>query len=242
MSQKTASKPAPHRKPTGNRLLSCLSRTEQQRVLAQCEPVQLEFGTVLCEPGERIRAVYFPIDSYIGLLAPADQRSSLEVGLIGDEGMLGIARILDIEVSPLRAVVAGPGLTLRMSASAFAHEVERTETLRRQLNRYLYALMAQFAQSGVCARYHSITTRLARWLLTTQDRAHSNRFFFTHEFLASMLGARRVGVTAAAARLQRERLISYRRGHIVILDRIGLEASACGCYRVLQSTYARFLN
>jgi len=227
----SATAPDPRQPPANNRLLDCMPRAERQRFLGHCELVELRFAEILCEPGDRIKSVYFPMNSYISLLAPAGDRASLEAGLIGNEGMLGVARILEIDMSPLRAVVAGSGLAMRMTAA-----------LRRQLNRYLYALMAQFAQGGACARYHDVNSRLARWLLTTQDRAHSNHFYFTHEFLASILGVRRVGVTAAAGRLQRDKLINYRRGNIEIVDRRGLEASACECYASIKNTYDRFLR
>ena len=228
--------------PASNRLLDCMPRAERQRFLGHCELVELRFAEILCEPGDRIKSVYFPMNSYISLLAPAGERTSLEAGLIGNEGMLGVARILEIDMSPLRAVVAGSGLAMRMTAALFTRELQGSAALRRQLNRYLYALMAQFAQGGACARYHDVNSRLARWLLTTQDRAHSNHFYFTHEFLASILGVRRVGVTAAAGRLQRDKLINYRRGNIEIVDRRGLEASACECYASIKNTYDRFLR
>jgi CRP-like cAMP-binding protein len=225
----------------GNRLLGCLPRGERQRFLDECDPVDLAFGTVLSEPGAPSRYVYFPSHSYISLLAPAVPHATLEVGLIGSEGMLGVGHILDVDVSPLQAVVAGPGAAMRMTARAFTRALGRSVPLQRQLNRYLYALMAQFAQSGVCARHHDVTSRLARWLLMTQDRAHSSRFFITHEFLATMLGVRRVGVTTAAGRLQRAHVIAYRRGNIEILDRSGLERASCDCYHTMRDTYDRFL-
>jgi CRP-like cAMP-binding protein len=230
------------RSSASNHLLATLSRADYNRFLTRCERVELPFAAVLTEPGERIHHVYFPISGYISLQAPADKRASMEVGLIGNEGMLGIARLLDIDLSPLRAVVAGSGLALRMPARAFTEELGQIPALHQQLNRYLYALMAQFAQSATCARYHNLTARLARWLLMTHDRAESNQFFFTHEFFADILGVRRVGVTVAAGTLQRSKLISYRRGNIEILNRRGLEAVTCNCYATIKATYARFLS
>ncbi|OGA53545.1 MAG: Crp/Fnr family transcriptional regulator [Betaproteobacteria bacterium RIFCSPLOWO2_12_FULL_62_13] len=230
------------RAPAANRLLAALPRNDHQRLLAGCEQVELNFADVLSEPGERIRHVYFPAGSFVSLAAPVDSRAGLEVGLIGNEGMLGIPLILGIDVSPLRALVRGSGAALRMDAVSFRRELGRNLALQRGLNRYLYALMAQFAQTVACTRFHVLDARLARWLLMTHDRAHSDMFHLTHEFLADMLGVRRVGVTKAAGVLQRKKVISYRRGHITILDRSGLEAVSCGCYRTMKETYDRILR
>jgi CRP-like cAMP-binding protein len=227
--------------PAANRLLSALPRKDNERVLATCERVELTFAEVLSEPGDRIRHVYFPSEAFVSLAAPADGRGRLEVGLIGNEGMLGIPLILGIDISPLHALVRGSGTALRMDAASFGREFDRSPLLQRGLNRYLYALMAQFAQTVACTRFHTLDARLARWLLMTHDRAHSDEFHLTHEFLAEMLGVRRVGVTKAAGALQRKKLISYKRGHITIVDRGGLEALSCGCYRAMQATYARMV-
>jgi len=224
-----------------NRLLAGLPRTDRERLVAGGEWVGLAFGEVLCEAGQRIRHVYFPADGFVSLAAPVDSRASLEVGLIGNEGMLGIPLVLGIAVSAQRALVRGAGRALRMPAAAFHRELQGSAALQRGLNRYLYALMAQFAQTAACTRYHLLEARLARWLLMTHDRAHSDGFRLTHDFLADMLGVRRVGVTKAAGALQRKRLISYRRGHITVVDRSGLESSSCGCYRAMKQTYDRFL-
>jgi CRP-like cAMP-binding protein len=225
-----------------NRLLGGLLRRDRERFVACGERVELAFGQVLCEPDQDIRHVYFPFDSFVSLAAPVDSRSSLEVGLIGNEGMFGIPLVIGIAESAQRAVVRGAGGALRVPAAAFHRELGRSEALRRGLNRYLYALMAQFAQTAACTRYHLLEARLARWLLMTRDRAHSDGFHLTHDFLADMLGVRRVGVTKAAGALQRNRLISYRRGHITVLDRAGLEVASCGCYRAMKQTYDRFLS
>lgn len=174
--------------------------------------------------------------------APLDGRANLEVGLVGNEGMLGATLILGLNVSPLHAVVQGAGPALRMSRVNFQRELELSPALRKLVKRYLYVMIGQLAQTAACTHFHVVEERLARWLLMTQDRADSNDFHITHEFLAYMLGVRRVGVTRAATALQNRKLISYHRGNIRILDRSGLESAACACYETDKATYARTMG
>jgi CRP-like cAMP-binding protein len=221
-----------------------LPHKDRRRVLAGCKEVDLVFADVLVEAGERIRAVYFPTDSFISLTTrrDPDAGSSLEVGLVGDEGMLGVSLLLGVNVAPLRALVQGGGEALRIEAAQFRRELGRSPALARVLKRYLYVVLGQLAQTATCTRFHVVQARLARWLLMTGDRAHSNSFHVTHEFLGLMLGVRRVGVTKAATALQDAGLIRYRRGDVTVLDRGGLEAAACVCYAADQATYARIMG
>ena len=225
-----------------NHLLAALPRRESQSVLAGCEAVELELGKVLYEPDARIRHVYFPTESFISLVIPVDGITNLEVGLVGNEGMLGSPLILGVDVSPLRALVQGAGWAWRMSAVTFARQLGRSPALRRTLHRYLQVQISQLAQTAACTRFHVVEKRLARWLLMTQDRAHGDEFRVTHEFLAYMLGVRRVGVTKAANALQSRKLIRYQRGAVTVLDRIGMEAASCGCYQTDRDTYDNLLT
>lgn len=225
-----------------NRLLASLPRKDRAHLVAGCEDAALVLSEVLFEPGGRIRHVYFPVSGFVSLLSPVDQSTRLEVGLVGDEGMVGTPLVLGVAVSPLQALVQGAGHSLRMDAAAFRRELGLSEPLRLILNRYLFVRMTQLAQAAGCTRFHLVQARLARWLLMTQDRAHSDNFHITHEFLALMLGVRRAGVTKAATALQKARLIRYSRGNITVLDRAGLKDASCACYRSDRETYRRVLG
>jgi CRP-like cAMP-binding protein len=217
-----------------NSLLADLPRKAYRCLLARLEPVTLTFGTVLYEPGEKIRHIYFPGASLVSLLTLADGHLPLEVGLIGREGMVGIPLVLGHDVSSARALVQGTGSAMRMASARFRSEFRLSLPLQEGLYRYIHGLMAQISQTAACNRFHVVEKRLARWLLMTHDRVKSDRFRMTHDFLGHMLGVRRVGVTKAAQTLQRRKLIRYTRGDITVLDRPGLEAAACACYEVVK--------
>jgi len=223
----------------GNTVLASLSQKEFARLHVALKPVSLKFGEVLYEPGKAIRHVYFPIDCLVSLLTAVDKRRSLEVGMVGHEGMAGMPFILGMGVSGVRALVQGGGQALRMEAGRFRVEFDHNSALQEALYRYMYALMAQISQTAACNRFHEAEPRLARWLLMTRDRVMSDEFPLTHEFLAHMLGMRREGVTEAASAFKRRKLIRYQRGKIQILDLKGLKAASCVCYQIVQSAFKR---
>jgi len=225
-----------------NRLIEALPSRDRGRLIAAGDVVELTFECVLNEADAPIPHVYFPLTSLISVIMPIDESASLEVGLIGNEGMFGIPLVLDVELSPMRAVVQGAGMALRLTAVQFRRELARSSALRRGIDRYVFVRLNQLAQTAACTRFHVVEARLARWLLMTQDRVHADSFHITQEFLAMMLGVRRVGVTRAASSLQRRGFIQYSRGNIDVLDRRGLRAASCGCYKADIDAYARILG
>jgi CRP-like cAMP-binding protein len=215
-----------------NALLSALPARSVQALLKNCalEPVELALGDVLHEPGGQIEYVYFPEQCVISLLAAADGRMSLEVGLVGCDGMAGIAVAMGSAVSPVRALVQRDGRAMRLGARRFRLLLDESAALKRSVSHYAHGLMVQATQAAFCSHYHLLESRLARSLLMMRDRVQSDALHLTHEFLAHALGVRRVGITKAATSLQQKGLISYSRGDIQILDVDGLQGAACTCY------------
>lgn len=229
----------PAESPLQNRLLEALPRGELRRLAQSLELVPLTFKQVLYEPGTRMQHAYFPLDGVISLLAAVSPGKVAEIGIVGSEGVVGASAGPGIDVSHLRAVVQGSGSAMRIRSSRLHAALKTSGPWYRELFRFSNALMNQAAQTAACNRFHRVEARLARWLLATRDRVHSQHFQLTHEFLSLMLGVRRVGVTAAAANLQKRRLITYSRGKIQLLDPPGLEAAACECYGIVKDLYRR---
>lgn len=225
-----------------NRLIAGLPERERQRLLSGGEPVELICGDVLCVADTPLRYVYFPHSGFVSLVASVSGHQPLDLGIIGSEGMLGATIVLGVNAVPLRGIVYGSGLALRVSASRFKHELVRSPALLRTMHRYLYVMMAQLAQAFTCIHFHEVNARLARCLLMTHDCAHASHFHLTHQFLANMLGVRRSGISTAASALQARGLIDYTRGEIQILNRNGLEAASCECYAASINDYAQRLN
>jgi CRP-like cAMP-binding protein len=228
--------------PVTNRLIDGLSHNDRKRLLQHSSTVDLTFGQILCGPRQAAKYAFFPLTGFISLVTTLDGHPPLEMGLIGNEGMLGSTLALGVDKSPLRAVVQGKGTALRIAVPRLRRQLRLGPSLLKALHRYQYVLMEQLARSAACTHFHIVEARLARWLLMTHDRAHADHFYLTHAYLAGMLGVRRSGITVAAGRLQRKKLIRYTRGEISILDRKGLETVCCECYDAANDDYARLLS
>ncbi|MBR2515577.1 MAG: Crp/Fnr family transcriptional regulator [Halomonas sp.] len=228
--------------PITNQLLNDLPASELNAFMAECETVELAFGEVLFQPADTVSHVYFPIDSFISLIAIIDADNRLEVAMAGKEGMLGTSIVLGVDEAPLLALVQGTGTALRINATRFQQLLKKSPVLYQRLNSYIYVVMNQLAKTAACNHYHRIEARLARWLLMTQDRASSDQLQLTHDFLAMMLGVRRAGITVAAIALQSRGLIRYHRGEITVIDRPGLIEASCECYIEDCALYTRILT
>ena len=222
-----------------NRLIASLPRRERAGFVALCEPIELAYGEMLCDADVRYDAAYFPLRGAIALVAEVGNHPALEIGLIGNEGMLGATLALGIDAAPVRAVVHSPGIALRVGIVAMRGALRDHPALARALAAYVYVLVAQLGQTAACARFHPVEARLARWLLMTHDRAHANDFRLTHQQLADQLGVLRSAVTIAAGALHDRELIRYSRGTIRVLERDGLEAFACECYGAMRDDYSQ---
>lgn len=220
-----------------NLLLERLPAQDKEILLTQGEIVDLAPETILCEADQPQQYAYFPFTGHISLVAMMQDIPAIQAGLIGNDGMLGAALVLDIDVFPVRAVTMVPGTALRIDSTHFRAAIDDSAQLRTVINQYLYVLIAQLAHTLACTHLHEVEPRLARWLLASHDRSHTDYFHLTHRVLADMLGVQRSAVTIAAGSFQKRKLISYNRGEITILDRSGLESVSCGCYQTLCSDY-----
>jgi CRP-like cAMP-binding protein len=227
--------------PTRNRILNALG-PEYESLSPHLEPVEMTAGEVLCRPDQPVTHVYFPNTGTVSLVSIFEDGGSVEVGMVGNEGMFGVCAFLGTVTTPLLAQVQMAGEGLRVRAGVLRSEFKRGGQLQDLLLRYTQAFITQVAQTAACNRAHPIDGRLARWLLMCADRSHSKELGLTHEFISTMLGARRAGVTEAAGTLQRAGLISYSRGRITILDRVGLEAKSCECYPIVKKEFDRLVG
>jgi len=223
-----------HSTPSQNHLLAALPREAFDRLLPELEPVAMPLGEVLCESGGQLQHVYFPTTAIISLHYIMENGASAEIASIGNEGVLGVSLFMGGNTTPSLASVHTGGHGYRLKARPMLEEFDRAGPMMRLMLRYTQALITQISQTAVCNRHHSVEQQLCRWLLLTLDRSPGNELTLTQELIASLLGVRREGITEAAGNLQRLCLISYRRGHITVLDRTGLEAHSCECYQVVK--------
>jgi CRP-like cAMP-binding protein len=228
--------------PTKNGLLAALPREDYELILPHLEHVSFKLGEVVYEPGREMEHIFFPTTAIISMLYTMENGSSAEMGMAGPEGLVGVALFMGGNTMPNRAVAQRAGGAVRMEAKMLQDEFARGGAFQRLLLRYTQALLTQVSQTAVCNRLHAIEQQLCRWLLLSHDRLDSDELVMTQELIAKMLGVRREGVTAAAGRLQEQGLISYVRGRIRILDRRGLEAAVCECYKVVKDEYDRLLG
>jgi CRP-like cAMP-binding protein len=227
--------------PRQNRLLASFPESGWQRLAPHLESVEMPLGQVLYESGEKLSHVYFPTTAIVSLLYVMEDGASAEIAVAGFEGIVGISLFMGGETTPSRAVVQSAGCGYRLAANLLLQEFNRAGPVLHLLLRYTQALITQMAQTAVCNRHHSLDQQLCRWLLLSLDRLHGNELVMTQELIANMLGVRREGVTEAAGNLNDAGLISYHRGHIKVLDRVGLERRTCECYAVVKKEYDRLL-
>jgi CRP-like cAMP-binding protein len=225
-----------------NHLIAALPEDEFIRLKPNLEPVSLSLGEVIYESGEQLDYIYFPTTAIISLLYIMENGSTAEIGMAGNDGLVGIALYMGGSTTPSRAVVQSAGNAFRMPSKALKDEFSRGGVFQKILLRYTQSLMTQISQTAVCNRLHSVEQQLCRWLLINHDLLQTNKLIMTHDLIANMLGVRREGVSIAAGHLQKEGLIKYVRGTITMLDRDALERAACECYRVVKDEYDRLLG
>lgn len=222
-----------------NQLLAALPTKDYQELRPHLEEIPLVLEELLYRPNVVITDVYFPNSGIVSLLAGVNERSTLEVGLVGNEGMVGLSVFMGVNSSINHAVVQGTGRAMKMKATALRKECNKGGVLPQLLQRYSHSLLTQITQSAVCNQFHTVNARLSRWLLMMHDRMESDEFQVTQQFLSNMLGVRREGVSRAASHLQKRGLIRYLRGRLNVLDRAGLEASSCSCYEIIKKESSR---
>lgn len=228
--------------PSQNHLLAALSKAEFEPLSGHLELVPMALGQMLYEPGEQLRHAYFPTTAIVSLQYVTESGASAETAGVGNEGVVGVSLFMGGDTTSSSAVVQTAGHAYRLERHLLKHEFDRGGLLQRLLLLYTQALMTQMSQTAVCNRHHPVDQQLCRWLLLTLDRLPTLELVITQELIAGMLGVRREGITEAAGKLQGKGLISYRRGHITVLDRDGLETSACECYAVVKREMSRLLS
>jgi CRP-like cAMP-binding protein len=228
--------------PNQNHLLAALLDAEFDRLSPHLEPIMMRLGDVLYESGGQLNYVYFPTSAIVSLHYVLENGSSSEIAGVGNEGILGISLFMGGNTTPSRAVVQTAGHGYRLKSHILMEEFNRAGPVMRLLLRYTQALITQMSQTAICNRHHTVDQQLCRWLLLTLDRLPTSELTMTQELIASMLGVRREGVTVAAGRLQSQGYISSRRGHISVLDRVGLEGDVCECYEVVKKEFARLMS
>ncbi|MEO6655337.1 MAG: Crp/Fnr family transcriptional regulator [Pyrinomonadaceae bacterium] len=219
-----------------NLLLAALSDRDYQGCFAKADRVELVYNQIIYKTGAKIKHVYFPESGIVSLLNTVDGTSTLEVGIVGSEGMVGLPVFLGVKNSANLVLVQGAGFALRLTSEVFLAECASGAEMSRILKQFTHSLMTQTAQSAACNRYHSVESRMARWLLMTNDRMRSGKFQITQEFLSNMVGVRREAVNKAAKSLQKQGLIEYHRGSLLILDLKGLKAIVCECYKIISKS------
>lgn len=228
--------------PNQNHLLNALPAEVIERILPNLELISMPLGQVVYESGGQLQHVYFPTTAILSLHYIMESGASSEIAGVGNEGVLGVSLFMGGSTTPSRATVQTAGSCYRLNGRLMVEEFNRAGPMMRLMLRYTQALMTQMSQTAVCNRHHSVSQQLCRWLLLTLDRLPTNELTMTQELIASMLGVRRESITETAVILQRQGLISYRRGHITVIDRAGLESQACECYDVVKKEFHRLLH
>lgn len=231
-----------HEEAKHNFLLAALHDDELGRITTKLEKVSLGLGDVLYESGEKMGHIYFPTTAIISMLYIMENGGTAEIGVVGNDGVIGVSLFLGGETTTSRAIVQSAGELLRMKASDLKNEFKKAGRFQELLLRYTQAILTQISQTAVCNRLHSIDQQLCRWLLLSHDRLQSNKLVMTHDLISNMLGVRREGITLAARKLAARKLIANRRGTVTVIDRKGLEAASCECYAIVNAEYNRLLG